>query len=218
MIKIHIDGKTVSATPGKTLLETCLDNEIYVPNLCYVKGMGSPPASCRLCFVEIDGASSPVPACSIFVESEMRVRTDTPEVRRLQRSALRLILSAHRIECRKCPANLHCPLQKIARFLEIGLKSGPFKQHLKASDIDHSHPVIKYHPNRCTLCGRCIHVCRNRNGDSLITFAGRGFDTYLHIGHDSSGKAFSCLECLECSRICPVSALLVEEGSAVNKA
>ncbi|MEW5908316.1 MAG: 2Fe-2S iron-sulfur cluster-binding protein [Thermodesulfobacteriota bacterium] len=217
MIEIRIDEKSVSAAPGKSLLDTCLENGIYIPNLCHIKGMNPPPVSCRLCFVEIDGLPSPVPACITPVGPGMIVRTDTPQVRALQRTALKLLLSAHRIECRKCPANPGCPLQNMARFLKTGLKSHPFEQRLKSADIDDSHPVLAYYPNRCVLCGRCIYVCGNRNGLSKIAFAGRGFDTHLCITPGSPADEEYCRECRECQRICPVAALALKTDPIENK-
>ena len=93
MIKLTIDNKEIKAEEGITLLQACLDNEIYVPNLCFLKEMGDPPASCRICFVEIKGEDKPVTSCTEKVNDGMVVKTDTPLVRRLQRTAFQLLLS-----------------------------------------------------------------------------------------------------------------------------
>ena len=37
------------------MLDVCLENDIYIPNLCHVTGMETPPASCRMCMVAVDG-------------------------------------------------------------------------------------------------------------------------------------------------------------------
>ena len=65
MIKIVVDQKEIEVREGAVLLEACLRHGIYVPNLCYLEGMEHPDASCRLCFVEIEG--KPVPACTVKV-------------------------------------------------------------------------------------------------------------------------------------------------------
>jgi len=117
MIELNVDGKLIQAEEGKSLLQVCLENGIYVPNLCFLEEMTDPPASCRLCLVEIRGEKGPVPSCKIRPETGMEVVTDSPRVRRLQRTALRLLLSVHRAECRRCPSNRRCELQRMVRMI-----------------------------------------------------------------------------------------------------
>ena len=194
------------------MLDVCLENGIYIPNLCHIKGMPAPPASCRMCMVAIEGRNAPVTACTVPAVEGMVVATDTDEVRELQRSALKLLLSVHDIDCRNCRANKQCELQHIARFLKVGLKAAPYKTVLKAQAVDRTHPFLDYLPNRCVLCGKCIHTCRERNGWAFFTYARRGFDTVINaFGMDAS--AAGCEECLACVDICPVGALAVREGT-----
>ncbi|MBW1802089.1 MAG: (2Fe-2S)-binding protein, partial [Deltaproteobacteria bacterium] len=98
-VTIRVDDRTIESREGVPLLQACLDNDIYIPNLCYLEGMDHPPASCRLCFVEIGDEEKPVLSCTVKVSEGMVVRTDTPRVRRLQRSALQLLLSVHHVDC-----------------------------------------------------------------------------------------------------------------------
>ena len=115
IIAIQVDGKEIQVEEGTTLLKACLDNDIYIPNLCYLEGMERPPASCRLCFVALENRKDPVPSCTIKVEEGMVIRTDTDEVRQLQRSALQFLLSVHKVDCAHCPANRNCGLQDIPK-------------------------------------------------------------------------------------------------------
>ena len=128
-----MDGKTIKTPQWTALLQACLDNDIYIPNLCFLKEYQNPPASCRLCFVEIEGEERPIASCTVSVTDTMAVRTDTAPVRQLQRAAFRLLLSVHHIECKQCPANKQCELQRMARFLKVGLKPGRFERILKTS-------------------------------------------------------------------------------------
>ena len=98
-VQLLVDNKKIEAQEGTTLLQACLDNDIYIPNLCYLPGMETPPASCRMCFVEIEGEHKPVTSCTVHVKEGMTVKTDTPDVRRLQRTALKLLLSVHHVDC-----------------------------------------------------------------------------------------------------------------------
>ena len=75
MITLRIDDQKIEVAEGTNLIEACLDNGIYIPNLCYLKGMQHPPTSCRLCFVEIEGRSQPVTSCTVKVKPGMQVIT-----------------------------------------------------------------------------------------------------------------------------------------------
>jgi NADH dehydrogenase/NADH:ubiquinone oxidoreductase subunit G len=125
----------------------------------------------------------------------------------LQRAGLRLLLSVHDIDCRNCPANKQCELQKIARFLKVGLKAKPYAVALKQPAVDTSHKQIDYYPNRCVLCGRCIAVCRNHQAQPFLAFAKRGFETIISsFGQESATDV--CLDCHACVDACPVAAIL----------
>ncbi len=214
MIKITVDNKEIEATEGENLLQTCLNNGIYIPNLCYINGQRSPSASCRLCFVEIEGEERPVPSCTINVRDGMVVRTDTPPVRRLQRSALRLILSTHHIDCGHCPANKRCELQRSAKKLNVRLKSDEQFRHLKEVEVDDTHPFFNYYPNRCVLCGKCVYVCQKNHDKPLLTFAKRGLDTVITFYRDEGIFDLPCKECLACVEACPVCAITMKGDSS----
>ena len=202
-----MDNKEVEAEEGANLLQTCLDNGIYIPNLCYLEGMENPSASCRMCLVEVDGGGKPITSCTAKVRDGMVVRTDTPSVRRLQRSALQLLLSVHDVDCARCPANKRCELQRIAKFLKVGLKPKRLERLLKETDIVEEHPLLDYHPNRCVLCGKCIHICQDLHGKPVLTFTRRGFDTTISFYGGSDSSALPCEKCMSCVEICPVGAI-----------
>ena len=214
MVKIFVDGQEIHVEAGTILLKACLDNDIYIPNLCYMEGADAAPASCRLCFVDIEGFDRPVTSCTIRVEEGMVVSTDTPEVRRLQRSAFQLLMSVHDVDCGHCPANKKCELQRIARFLKAGLKPKGLERFLKEPEIYSDHSFIDYYPNRCVLCGRCINACGSRRGQSLLAFAARGFDTIISFYGEDEEASLTCRDCYACVEICPVGALVPREKEA----
>jgi len=207
IVNITVNGASIQAEKGGNLLEVCLKNNIYIPNLCYMEGMEEPPASCRLCLVEIDGLEGPVTACSTKVREGLVVRTESKLVRELQRSALRLLLSSHQVDCANCEANKRCGLQEIARFLGMGLKPRGLDQVLKGPDRDDSHPYLVYYSNRCVLCGKCIYICKREHPHPMLSFANRGFDTVVSLYGASQAKELPCIACSQCVEICPVGAL-----------
>ena len=212
MVSIQVDQKKIEVQEGTSVLKACLDNGITIPNLCYLKELDPAPASCRLCFVEIDGVDHPVASCSVPVQEAMVVRTDTPAVRRLQRTALKLLLSVHDVDCRNCPANRKCTLQHLARFLKVGLKSKGLRHRLKEPPIDDRHPCLDYFPNRCVLCGRCVAVCRRASDRPELTFAKRGFDTVVSFFSRTDSARHDCATCRACIDTCPVAALALKDG------
>ena len=208
MVTLSVDDRKIEIAAGTNLLTACLQNDIYIPNLCYIEGMDHPPASCRLCFVEIDGEDAPLPACTLQVRPDMVVRTDTPAVRRLQKTALQLLLSVHDVDCKNCPANRNCALQDMAKFLKTALKSKHLDLFLKENKVDRGHPFWDYYPNRCVLCGRCVYVCRAQQPYAQLTFARRGFDTVIGFFGQPQSSPPSCETCRACAEVCPVAALI----------
>jgi predicted molibdopterin-dependent oxidoreductase YjgC len=157
--------------------------------------------------VEIEGRPAPVAACTVAVEEGLAVKTDTPAVRRLQKSALGLLLSVHHVDCKHCHANRRCELQRIATFLKVGLTSKPLPLILKAREVDDSHPSIRHYPNRCVLCGKCVAVCQDSRGHAGLTFTRRGFATVIAF---FGASASACTQCRGCVEICPVGAMALK--------
>ncbi len=209
MVRLIVDDKELQIEEGTVLLDACLGNGIYIPNLCHLQGTERPQASCRLCFVEIEGKL--VPACTVAVTAPLTVKTDTPAVRELQKSALRLLLSVHRVQCARCPANKRCALQDIAKFLGVGLKAKGLEQLLDKPEVVRDHPFIDHYPNRCVLCGRCVRVCKTGDGRPQMNYASRGFDTVISFYGASQEQTAECESCETCVKICPVGALVLKE-------
>lgn len=208
MVKLTVDGREIEARDGMTLLQACLDNGIYIPNLCYLKEMEDPSSSCRLCFVEIEGYRQPITSCRVRVREGMVVKTDTDRVRRLQRTAFELLLSIHHVDCKNCPANRRCELQRIAKHLHFGLKLKRLEKLERDLRIEEDHPCLQYVPDRCVLCGRCVFVCKKKNGQPMISFARRGFDTVISFFGEEAKALGTCEQCYACVEVCPVAALL----------
>lgn len=206
-VSLTINGKELKARQGDKVLWVALDNGIYIPNLCALHDASEPDASCRLCWVEVEGKTKPVTACTETVKEGMVVNTRGEAALRLARTALELLLASNVVDCAHCPASGSCELQKIAEYLGVKLKTKRFRKILRNLPLDASSPLFSYDPNKCVLCGRCIWVCRQRLGIGALGFAHRGFNRRLTtFGDEPIGEA-GCEGCGDCVTVCPTGAL-----------
>ncbi len=205
-VTITVDGKTISAGEGEMLLWTALDNDIYIPHLCSERNEKETPASCRLCFVEVAGRPAPVPACTLSVSEGLVVKTRSERVDALVAAGFELLMSNHRLDCKNCPANGKCELQRIAKARKLRLKPKNLPILDKGLPVDDSAPGIVYDPNKCVLCGRCIRACR-RSGNSILGFTSRGFERVVATFGDLPLGESGCQGCSDCAEACPVGAL-----------
>ena len=208
VVSITIDGKRIEAQEGEKLLWVALDHGIYIPHLCALREREVPAASCRLCFVEVKGKPGPVMACAEMASEGMEVETSTPEISRLRKSSVELLLASHPTDCPRCGKNRNCELQRIGRYLRLKLRSRRLRSLVHDFPVDISHPALVFDPNKCLLCGRCVWVCKERGKRGVLHFTQRGFETRVSTFMDVPLSETLCTGCLECVRVCPVGALL----------
>ncbi len=210
-VDLIIDGITIKAPKGEKILWAALDNGIYIPNLCALRWAEEPHAGCRLCFVEVEGRADPVTSCTEPVAEGLVVHTDTPQVRRLRRTAAELLIAAECPDCGACAKNRHCELQRIAAFVGVKLKPKRLRPTPKALPVDASNPFFIRDPNKCVVCGKCVSVCSEIVGANAIDFTFRGFETTLRPFDVQPVIDERCESCGECVAICPVAALVEKD-------
>ncbi len=203
---IIIEGKEVRSKKGANLLWTALDNGIFIPNLCSIRDNIKPFASCRLCFVEIAGLPKPVTACTEKVADGMKVTVKSPAINRLRKSSFDLLLSAHHLDCGRCPKNRKCELQHIAGLEHFKLRDRRFKKIAMNYPVDSSHPLFALDKNKCVLCGKCVWACQHE-GTGVLDFAYRGINTIVSTFAGMPLAETECNSCLSCVAVCPVGAL-----------
>lgn len=218
MIRLTVDEKQIEVREGQSLLQACLDNGIYIPNLCYLEEMEHPPTACRLCFVEIQGETKPVTSCKVKVQDGMVVKTDTERVREMQRGVFQLLFSAHHMDCKNCLSRKTCQLQRIAKFLGIRLKAKKLEELGRDLTVKPTHPCFELLPARCILCYKCLYVCQKEHAQPMLAIQRKAFDTAIVYSGQGDEADLPCQECRACVDICPVSAILPKESKAEDQA
>ncbi|MDD8014407.1 MAG: 2Fe-2S iron-sulfur cluster-binding protein, partial [Acidobacteriota bacterium] len=94
MIEFILNGLTVKAEEGWTVLETAGFYGLKIPTLCHHEGL-TEFGGCRLCLVEIGEPpkSKLVTVCTYPAEEGLVVRTDTNRVWASRRMMIELMLS-----------------------------------------------------------------------------------------------------------------------------
>ncbi|BBB89776.1 putative formate dehydrogenase [Methylomusa anaerophila] len=211
-VTLTIDGKQVTVPQGATVLEAAQKAGIFIPTLCYDKEL-SKPGACRICVVEIAGFRCLPASCVTEAAEGMVVTTTSDAVVEARKTILELLLENHPEDCLTCSKNGECLLQDYA--YKYGARAGAFGGEKHAYPIEEDNPVIVRDMNKCILCGRCIRMCEELHGCSVIDFAYRGFNTKVAPALDTTYKESSCVFCGNCVAVCPVGAL--EEKAMMGK-
>jgi formate dehydrogenase major subunit len=150
MVKLTINGHTITASPDRTILQVCKDQNLdSIPTLCYDEKL-PPFGSCFLCVVEVEGQSRLFPACSTKVAAGMKIATRSEKVVRARKTCLELLLSDHYADCFG-PCRLNCPADvDIQGYMSL-VALGKFKEAVAL--IKEKNPLP-------SVCGRvCTRKC-----------------------------------------------------------
>ncbi len=202
---LTIDGRTVEAGQGTTVLEAALAVGIDIPRLCHHPDL-SAWGGCRLCLVEVEGQAMPAPSCGLAVREGMVVTTQSERLTALRREVLDFLLSDHPLRCVVCERAGRCELQRYA--YELGLEETSHDKEV-ARDLyqDDNAFFIRDH-QYCISCTKCVRVCDEVVGATAIEMARRGFGTYVATPFDAPLAETSCTFCGNCLQVCPTAALM----------
>ncbi|MBP8625929.1 MAG: [FeFe] hydrogenase, group A [Syntrophorhabdales bacterium] len=201
---ITIDNKDVPIERERNLLELVRKAGVELPTFCYHSEL-SVYGACRLCMVDVEGMGL-VPACSTPPSPNMRVKTNTEEIRKMRRIIVELLLANHSQNCPTCQKSATCQLQALAR--RLGITRVRFQNQTRELPIDESSPSIVRDPNKCVLCGDCVRICSEVQTVGAIDFAYRGARTVVIPSFGKDLDKVECINCGQCARICPTGALI----------
>ena len=207
-----IDGKHVGAEETETILDAAIDAEIQIPTLCHLEGLSNIGA-CRMCLVEVTGATKLLPSCVTLVSEGMEVKTNTERLRKYRLMILELLFAERNHICSVCVANGHCDLQSLAR--QQGMAHVRFQYQYPKVPVDASHERFVIDHNRCILCTRCVRVCDEIEGAHTWDVMGRGTNSRVITDlNEPWGSSETCTSCGKCVQVCPTGALF-EKGRSV---
>ncbi len=211
-INLTIDGIKVTAPSGSTVLEAALENDIYIPHLCYHADL-TPAGVCRLCMVEIEGRPGLVISCKTPAAEGMLVKTDTDAINKVRRITLELLITNHPEDCLACTQNMHCELQRVVDYVGVNRERlASMRRPVLDNPIDDSNPFFIRDLDRCILCGICVRTCEEIQGTGAIDFAFRGFNTKIATFANRPIAESNCESCGECVVRCPVGALVLRKS------
>jgi len=201
-IKLTIDGVEITARKGQQIIEAAEENGIYIPRLCFMKGL-TPAGACRVCTVMVNGR--PQASCTQPAADGMVVLNDTPELGEWRKSVVEMLFSEGNHFCMFCELSGNCELQATA--YRLGIASSRHAYQFPQRRVEASHPDLYLDGNRCILCGRCARAAQELDGKTVFGFLGRGHHTRLSFNADSLGTTE--LKALDkAASACPVGCIL----------
>jgi predicted molibdopterin-dependent oxidoreductase YjgC len=202
VVNLTVDGRTLAARTGQTILDACNAAGIDTPTLCWAANL-TPVNVCRVCVVEVEGSRTLVPSCSRPVEDAMVVRTDSERVRHSRRMVLEFLGSA-------------VDLSQSTELDPWIARYGPDpSRYVEAETMDEEVRVqdnlyIRDY-DKCVLCYKCVSACGD---DAQHTYAiavsGRGFGARIATEFDVTLPESACVYCGNCVAVCPTGALQVK--------
>ena len=211
MISLEINGIPVKAPAGMSILNAAKQANVKIPTLCYHPDLKA-WAACGICVVRNGNSPKLLRACCTEVAPGMKIITHDPEIVKIRRSVLELILSTHPNDCLQCPRNGNCELQKLAA--DFGIRNNPFEMRIADLSLDTSTPALVINPSKCVKCGRCVLVCQEMQGVWALEFLQRGEEMRIAPAADCTLAESPCIKCGQCSAHCPVGAIYEKDDTA----
>jgi NADH-quinone oxidoreductase subunit G/NADP-reducing hydrogenase subunit HndD len=203
-MRLEINGRSVDAQEGETLLGAARRAGVRIPTLCHYEGL-PPSGACRMCVVEVDGQRNLVPSCAFPAAPGLKVATHSARAVEARRTLVELLLANHPDDCLYCVRNLDCELQDLAS--ELGVRRRRYFGGRTRAKLDVASPSILRDPEKCILCGKCVRACEEIQSVGAIDFIGRGSKARIGTAFDEGLNVSSCVNCGQCVAVCPTGAL-----------
>jgi formate dehydrogenase alpha subunit len=211
-----INGQTVAARNGQSILDVAREAGITIPTLCYHRDL-SVDGSCRLCVVEVDGVRGQVAACALPVSDGMVVRTETPALVESRRFVLEMLVRRYADAGYATGDRAETEFEHWVRHYGAELPTGSQPKPRYAVNSD-PNPFVWVDLNKCILCTRCVRACAEVQGRFVWGIGQRGDDAKIIAGLDTTMLDARCESCGACAAYCPTGALDDKMGVGQGRA
>lgn len=202
-IKFTIDGVDVTAQPGQTILEAAEAAGIYIPRLCYLKGL-IPHASCRVCTVLVNGR--PQSSCTQPAANGIVVENNTEPLLKHRQNIIEMLFVEGNHYCMFCEKSGNCELQAMG--YRLGIMTPKFPYMFPERDMDASHPDIMLDRNRCILCARCVRASRDVDGKHVFGFVNRSGKKRIAVNAEAKLANTTMDLTDKAADVCPVGCII----------
>ena len=204
MPEIFINGHSVQAENGQTVLQAALAHGHEIPYFCYHPRL-SVAGNCRVCVVQVEGRSWVEIACNMPATEGLRVLTDSELVREHRKAMLQLTLLNHPVDCGICDKAGECTLQDY-HYKYNGAPSVSLDAKVRATKFYPLSERIVLDNERCIFCSRCVRFTHEVSKSHALGILQRGDASLVRAAanhaFDNDPYSDNVID------ICPVGALL----------
>jgi len=200
-LNVFVNGIEISVDSRVSVLQACEIAGFDIPRFCYHERL-SVAGNCRMCLVEIEKAPKLAASCAMPLMPGMKIKTNSPAVRKAREGVLEFLSINHPLDCPICDQGGECDLQDQA--MVYGSDRGRFREYKRAIEDKNCGPLVKTIMTRCIHCTRCVRFANEVAGIADLGTSGRGsqieIGTYIEklFKSEFSGNVID---------LCPVGAL-----------
>jgi formate dehydrogenase major subunit len=209
MPTLTINGLSIAARDGATILDAARSAAIEIPTLCWYPKLPI-VGNCRICLVSVAGQPKLVPACATPAADGMVVTTESHAAVETRKGVLKLLAERYPADHLR-NGGAAGPRNEFERYLvrygvvptaldgrDLGLRTG---------DERPGDPMIRHDMSTCILCTRCVRACADLQVIGVLEVGWRGEHAEIIVGADGDPDKAACTWCGECVRVCPTGAI-----------
>lgn len=196
-INFKINGTSVEAKHGESILQVARRMGVYIPTMCYL-AKTTPNASCRMCVVQAKGVDGFILSCNTPPINGVEITTDSDELFKERQNIMKLYNVNHPLQCGVCDKSGECDLQNKTLEFEVEEQTFATKDQKRKQK---KWGVLSYDPGLCIMCEKCTSVCNEVVGSEALYIRPGGYKSEID-NHYSK-----CIQCGECISVCPVGAM-----------